>query len=81
MMMMIINGITLVEKWVKPEQLAILTSGKLLTPIPTECEALAGDFSGFRLSLLPLYVGFWTVVDASISQQGTISRAYTRISL
>ena len=35
-MMMIINGITLVEKWVKPEQVAILTSGKLLTPIPTE---------------------------------------------
>jgi len=36
MMMMIINGITLVEKWVKPEQLAILTSGKLGTTIPKE---------------------------------------------
>ena len=30
------------------------------TPILPECRAVAGDFSGFRLSLLPPFAGFST---------------------
>ena len=42
-----------------------LVSGKPRTPIPGECGALAGDFSGFGLSLLPRYAGFSTAFGAS----------------
>ena len=47
-----------------------LVSGKPRTPIPGECEALAGDFSGFGLSLLPRYAGFSTAFGASIGERG-----------
>ena len=47
-----------------------LVSGKPRTPIPGECGALAGDFSGFGLSLLPRYAGFSTAFGASIGELG-----------
>ena len=47
-----------------------LVSGKPRTPIPGECGALAGDFSGFGLSLLPRYAGFSTAFGASIGERG-----------
>ena len=50
-----------------------LVSGKPRTPIPRECRALAGDFSGSRLSLLPRYVGFSTTLDASFGKRGPLA--------
>ena len=47
-----------------------LVSGKPRTPIPGECGALAGDFRGFGLSLLPRYAGFSTAFGASIGERG-----------
>ena len=47
-----------------------LVSGKPRTPIPGECGALAGDFSGVGLSLLPRYAGFSTAFGASIGERG-----------
>ena len=47
-----------------------LVSGNPRTPIPGECGALAGDFSGFGLSLFPRYVGFSTALGASIGERG-----------
>ena len=47
-----------------------LVGGKPRTPIPGECGALAGDFSGFGLSLFPRYAGFSTALGASIGERG-----------
>ena len=47
-----------------------LVSGKPRTPIPGECGALAGDFSGFGLSLLPRYAGFSTAFGTIIGERG-----------
>ena len=47
-----------------------LVSGNPRTPIPGECGALAGDFSGFGLSLFPRYAGFSTALGASIGERG-----------
>ena len=47
-----------------------LVSEKPRTPILGECGALAGDFSGFGLSLLPRYAGFSTALGASIDEWG-----------
>ena len=49
-------------------------SGKPHTPIPRDCEALEGDLSDFRLPVLPRFVGFSTVLDASIIERGSLAR-------
>ena len=65
-----LSNITWSEMGKQNVQANALVSGKPRTPIPGECEALAGDFGCFGLSLLPRYAGFSTAFGASIGERG-----------
>ena len=65
------QGLTLETSVLK--SLYALVSGKPRTPIPRECRALVGDFSGFRLSLLPRYARSSTTLDASFGKRGPLA--------